>query len=513
MSLPPYYFALYCYILDGQGKPVGSGLCVDGKHIITCVHVINAAKRLNLESLDEVTGKVTINFVYNEDLKSAQLDANIVFWGWKDKAGLSQTAYNQRSRLIKHDLAILELESPEEVAGSLTSACDSLTFLKGELKGSFFESYSRKSNDPGTVMNITGEISGNDYTSGSAILSPNSNLRTFFFDSGSSGSPVFSTVNISPGKTADGIIGYVDFLNTTQLAADARMIHVQNIEEILAKYNIQLNLNIRDIDRMRIAANSEFASQQILESRGKEIFCDRRPNIESIEENLLQPQPPVNAFLIYGNERQLLDCFIDRYRLEFIAGKGLDSTVIFFKMPAVANKNIFCSRLLAAIVQASKRPFYKFSENDPDKITISQVIEELFIDDKIKLVIDCRVDNTDVNENMSDAYKWFFSQFMSPLYKNNSLNKRVHFFVSVFHSQGDAHLDNKQILLRYFPAIQPPELIDVKKQDVEDWLDQVEGQDIFRKNRIKSIFLWKDSYDMADVIGCYHMAINKIDSF
>ena len=114
---------------------------------------------------------------------------------------------------------------------------------------------------------------------------------------------------------------------------------------------------------------------------------------------------------------------------------------------------------------------------------------------------------------MSDAYKWFFSQFMSPLYKNNSLNKRVHFFVSVFHSQGDAHLDNKQILLRYFPAIQPPELIDVKKQDVEDWLDQVEGQDIFRKNRIKSIFLWKDSYDMADVIGCYHMAINKIDSF
>ena len=68
MDLPAYYTALYCLVYKSDGTPVGSGLCVDGIHIITCAHVVNSALNRGVQDTAFPSGTVDISFPFNNDV-------------------------------------------------------------------------------------------------------------------------------------------------------------------------------------------------------------------------------------------------------------------------------------------------------------------------------------------------------------------------------------------------------------------------------------------------------------
>ena len=440
----------------------------------------------------------------------------MILWGWDENLYNVPFPFNKNSILIKNDLALLQLEASGDELAALNDWSESLHFLKGDLNGAQFEAYSRKTDDPWTTVHIAGKIAGKDPSAGATILNPDLNENNFFFDTGSSGSPVFAEISVHPDYAPiAGIVGYVDFLNKlpNSPSKDARMLNTQRIEEVIVSNSGPITFKIKDVDTMRKIVSSEVASRKIFNQRGKELFCDRLPVIESIQNRIASHTNLVSAFLIYGNEKQLLDCFIDRYRLEFIANSGKESNVIYFKMPSEADKGIFCSKLIGSILIASKTPFKRFSENDATLITIKHIMDELFFDDGTYFVFDCRVENNSINRKLEGCYKWFFKDFLAPLYNNRTLSKKLHFFVSFYYRPGDEYKDNKEFLFKFFKEFSLPELVDIKKSEVLDWLDLVEGQDILRRNQIMEYFQLQELYTMADVIFFYKQALHKIESF
>jgi hypothetical protein len=367
---------------------------------------------------------------------------------------------------------------------------------------------------PGTIVEIGGPLGTNEIVSGSTILMADVNQNNFFFDHGSSGSPVFCSVQLHPNyPTPVGIGGYIDYLNQTEKGRDARMIHFDTLQQLLDKHQSGIRLRYVDLDKRRSTIASELASKKILAERGKEVYCDRNEVIDKIMNRSIQPVTPLTSFLIIGNERQKLDAFIDRYRLEFIAGKGMDSTLIYFKMPAETDIRLFCHKLIGAILRAFQTPYKKLSVDNPGQLTIQHIADELLLDDNSCYVFDCRMEDEDFSLQQTFAYQWFIGQFLEPLRQDPRLASRLHLFLSFYYRPGADCNAKIQFLITSLNNIDLPELTNVTKQEVKEWLDIVEAEDIVTRNQIISYFHWQESYDMKEVMDYYKEALEKADKF
>jgi hypothetical protein len=517
MELPGYYYSLYCFIHLEVDKPIGAGLCVDGRNILTCTHVLNAASNHELQNLQPVSGKLRISFPYNTQLLNRTFTATISAWGWNEAEINASSVLNRKATMIRSDLALLQIDdfdNQRDAIELLALASEDLRFLTGDINGAGFEAWSRKSDDPTTSINTKGQIRGVDVSEGTNILVPELNTRTFFLGEGSSGSPVFAAMEIGDIHV-EGVVGYVDFLNRLQNATDARMLPVKTILEKLQSLGIDLGLKVADTDRIRKNYNGRLATQKILarNKRGQEIYCDRKPVIDAIRQHQHEPERYFNTWFISGNDKQLLDCFIDRYRVEFIASAGRDSTLISFKLPTVGDISVFASRLLQSIVRLSGNIYEDLSEENPALMNIKKISDTFLLDNSICYVLDCKIENKDVCPDLRDAYRWFFKEFLAPMFQSVALRKKIHFFVSYYYAEEESPEENKKLLVDYLKDISLPELKDIEKTIVLEWLEEVEQENLFRMRELLKIFPRKEYYSMADVIAYYRQATSKLDKF
>lgn len=517
MSLPSHYYSLYVQICGRDQVPVGSGICIDEEYILTCAHVVNAATGKKKNSFEKVSEPVQVLFPQSELLNDQSFTATVTAWGWDHPRFLEVNAnrFDYLTYLLKHDFAILKIDATVDTREFLKKESKQLRFIKGGLGDQAFEALSFNPEQPGIINYVTGSFGIEDKKAGSTILNPPANSKLFFFDFGSSGSPVYCKTILDDGSILEGIAGYADFLNKKKDSetVDARLINTANIEKLWLHYLPERKLKTIDVDVRRSSVKKSELTSKILTERGKtgnEILCDRAPQIEEVKRrNFLKLNS--RLFLIHGSERQKLDAFIDRYRYEFIASSGCTSQVAYFKMPKEKELNFFCNTLVANIYRAFRT--VAFDNVSPTKLSIADVIESLGLSPDIHYVIDCRIENGEFSEFQKPLYDWFYNQFLSPLQKNEEQLSNIHLFISYYYKAGEPHLPNEQIILNQFASFQLPVLGNVERQHVEEWLDYVEGRDIDRRRRIIEFYPDKNEYDMTEIVDYYKQAIYNLDKF
>ena len=416
--------------------------------------------------------------------------------------------------LIRNDMAVLAINDQQGVTDRLKEQSNYLVFLKGNLKGGDYDALVKMPGNTENMTEVSGKLSTTEPLTGTTILRPDDNSQVFFFDAGSSGSPVYCSVELADDyPPLSGIGGYVDCINQNKGAKDARMIPVSVILELLHKYSSTIQLPVIDIDAKKKNILIEGSSKKIIKERGKSIYCNREIHIAQIKEHKKDPVTAKNYFLLIGDERQILASFVDRYRLQFIANYGYDSRVIPIKMPDVSHKGLFCHRLAGAIMKALDMPYTELTEKDPTKITIKHIADELLTNQEMHYVFDCRVENNCFDSSQNDSYTWFFNDFMSPFRENPRPLGKVHLFVSFYYREGAKHEPNKNFLIASSADSALEELYNITKHDVKEWLEFVEGGDVLRKNQIFSRFHWQESYNMMEVLRYYNAAIQDAEPF
>ncbi|MRG43725.1 hypothetical protein GFS24_01300 [Chitinophaga sp. SYP-B3965] len=510
MSLTPAYYELYAQICKKDQIPVGSGICVDASRIITCAHVVNAALGRPLQSEARPTEEVSVTFPQSETQAETKFSAKIVAWGWEAQPAIT-SGHDPLSLLMRNDFAVLELQDASHISDNLHKHSCDLWFLKGDLNSITFEGLSYNPPFSYIMQAVSGHFGVEDKRSGTTIMYPDPNPRKFFFEAGSSGSPVLCKVDLGMGRSIIGIAGYADFLNKKSdgTALDARLINGNNIERLWNKYFPDAPLRFKDLDQQRSRIRKTEQTNRIIQERGKtgmEIFCNRIDQLNAIREQRIP-----RCFFLHGNERQKMDAFIDRYRYEFIASSGKQSRLLFFKMPKDKDVRMFSFRLIGNIFRACH--IVEQDHIDAENYTIRDVLDQLDASDDLEFVFDCRIEDADFDPRQEAAYDWFFGSFLKPLKDHPASYPGVHFFISYYFKPGADIIPRQQIILRAFPGIGLPALQNVERDILEEWLDLVEGRDPERRNMIREHYPVKQDYDMVEIISFYKEAIFILDKF
>lgn len=519
MSLPSYYYELYSQICSTDDIPFGSGICVDGYNIITCAHVVNAALQRNVCSLEFPRETVKIILPQNENVANQVYHAKIVTWGWTHPfiKCLAPTQFDYEAQLMKYDFAILYIDMPEKQHAALYEYSKNLRFLKGNLLKSNFEALSFNPANGAQINYVIGTFGIEDKKYGSTIIHPDENPKSFFFDYGSSGSPVIASAKLSDGSSVLGLGGIVDFLNSSSKTAsvDARLLSCKNIESLMSYFCPEIRLKFVNLDeKEKLIQQIHFAGKIIEErgSTGKEILCNRATQLSTVKLTKLKSEKKENVFFIYGKERQKLDAFVDRYRYEFIASQGTHSNLVFFKMPKDKDKGLFCNSFIGNILRFFSMP--NIDNIDAQQTSIRDLVEELKLPEGIDVVFDCKIEHEDVEEEHKELFNWVFEYFLHPLiYNSDGSLSNIHFFISYYSVTNEIDTTDKH-LFKIKPEINSLQVFqNVVRQDLVDWLDFVEGRDLERKNKILKGYPLKSDYEMAEIIELYKKATYALDKF
>ena len=514
MSLPASYYTLYVQLCTTGEVPVGSGICVDGRFIVTCAHVVNAAARLPLTSPGKPSDNFLVKFPQNTQLLGQSFPARLLAWGWNKVADNRSSAHIPVGLLIEHDLAVLELQADESIIDPLARAGRELTFLKGDLNEALLQALFFDPDQPAIIGYITGTLGIEDKATGTTVMLPDKSPKSFFFEAGSSGSPVWATVRLSDGSTLSGIAGFANFLNRRDRNSpyDARMLHTGRVERLWSEMLPTPKWRVYDADVRRIQIKRNVLTNKLISERGvtgKEIFCDRIDQLEAI--HLRQQQDPNRArlFFLYGSERQKLEAFVDRYRYEFMATLGIESRHSFLKMPKEKDLYLFANKLVGNFCRANH--LFPTTLVDVLRCTLPELLDMLLVNQETDHVIDLKMENEDFSPLQLPGMTWLLQQFLKPVYDGTENSVRLHVFISFYFHPGSDHSHNLEQLLRLFGDLAIPALENVPRLLVEEWLDEVEGADVERKNRIRQAYPVKDDYDMAEIIEHYKRAIFNLD--
>ncbi len=283
MDFPDYYNKLYVQVSDATHKVSGSGICIDGYHIITCAHVVNAAAGLEEENLNKPEGQVQLSFRLNEDLVGNYFPATVVAWGW---IGLDPNLPGYNTSIIKNDFAVLSVIIPEEERKSLKRAAGKLKLITGSLSNFSFKAFTYNPGHPELPDGVTGNFGVSDLETGTTIMNKDSNPHPFFFDFGSSGSPILAKIKIE-NESMTGIAGYADYVNKEVNKVDARMINFRNIEKQLVRLLPQLPIEFTDLSKIKNGILERKINEVIRSERspfGNDHLCDRYEQVQKIRQ-------------------------------------------------------------------------------------------------------------------------------------------------------------------------------------------------------------------------------------
>lgn len=513
MAVPDYYNSLFVNIYYQEDTAVGSGICFDGKHILTCAHVVNAACGLDHEHYPRIDQEIeiTIRFRLDSDIEDVPFIAQTVHWGWNEEILNAMTEERRNAAVMRTDIAILQLKETKDYLSNvnkLKAAAQKMVFLKGNLNTSEYAAWVINPGTQGVLENINGKLGDNDRGTGTTIVYPNTNPQQLFFDSGSSGAPVTSTVLFPDDSMKTGIAGYTQFLREKGTEKEARMINGVNLEDWFKKNYPHLKPYFFDIDKHKASVINRIMGDSLLKSFetkwgcGHVISCNRGEQIEEIRQHNENNE---RWFLIHGADRQKLDFFVDRYRWEFLDSTGKKSELITVSIPGHSAKKLFCETLVNRIHQAFRLP-RKVSLSD--ELTLEDILTNFALDDRKYYVFNCIIENAALTPQHLPLFSWMNADFFRPL-KENPQFANIHVFFSYYYKEGEDYRTNYNMIDAIFkPALQ--ELCNIKRNELEEWLASVEPA---KKDRLLPYFPNQEEFSMEEVLRYYKKAIDHLEPF
>jgi len=477
-----------------------------------------------LTSQEKRTEEVTIQFPRNEDLLDdnfRSFTAVVVAWCW-DKSSLEKTPeYRRRPTQMRYDLAVLYIKDiPIELEQALAKTAKELLFIKGHINNVEFSSWVQDPNDGSLSRNVSGSFGDADPASGTVVMKPGLIPDSFFFDSGSSGAPIYCEVAIGD-QTIDGVAGFADFLIAREGKAEARMLHAMNIHRLLDLSYPSLKLNYIDLAETRAREEDKKTQlkidqlySRIYADRGEELRCDRLPQVEQAKDRVNKAKSGNGgskdrflSFLIYGSKGQRLNDFVYRYCWEFLVPEGKDSIVRGFQVPRLSEKPVFAGNLVGNILSAFNRPNL-FADLPAELLTIERVIDAIRLDDESFYVLEFQVDCEKFAPENIDSFTWLLNNFLAPL-KYREAFSRIQVFFSFYYTAIASFEANRQAIFAQFGRIDLPELASIPWSEVERWLDGIPGE-LPVKEHVKSIFVRQETYDMEEIQAYYKQALAQV---
>jgi hypothetical protein len=449
----------------------GSGICYDGKNIITCAHVVNAALGLNELSADSKIGqKIKIKFPWNTDLQNYYFEASVKQWFANN---------NESTQLnFKNDVATLEILC-EDTSTNTLDCCRKIDFVRNnDSNGKYFKllSYDNISQD---TISVAGKFGDYIHAERKVQLLPGE-INQLFIQKGCSGTPVFSEDN----KGIVGIVRSLSNVNQLELKQFSTMICSERLIELVPE------LKLRNKGREKLKSSDKMKYK-----------CDREDIISKIDDKLkIENNSPVT--LIIGNRQQEGVDFYNRYLIEFFNDAEDNETLIFsFNLPKQFNESCFKGKFMDRLINEFED---KISKNSLYKCYgLYDVVSFITAYQTVIFILNIQADI--LEEGHRSVIAWINEEITKINKIPNSKNKLHSLIIFQFENEND--INKKQLVEKEFKQEFENSLTNVSTFDIICWIDEIPNDSL--RNSLKNELNKKDSYPMLEIINAFQRSYSK----